>query len=455
MKDLNIVFNEQILLKLIKDNSELLVEIDNDYFISDIAKDIFKTYKIIIYDKLVELNNDNIILVGNEINKDINFELLEKLDKIRYRLLDFDKYLQKLKRDYAKNNLMNTTIRNITKTVLSKDDITKEKVEGIITDLKDNLQYLDVKKNIFINPLQMQQKFEIEVMGRLKNNNYSMGCGYLSKFVKLGLAPKFITTIFASSGLAKSSFALYLQNKFIIKKMPSCYFSLENDNYITYNRLLSMRRNINLDDYIDKEQGITSDLQEILNQEAKKLESINTFYFVEEPIISKMQLEKYIVDCKKRLNTDYLIVTIDLISMLSDWGSEPNEIQDSMDYLHYLARYLNVHFIIVVQANRASDNFKPTKIQDLQRLRPTVNTLKSSNAYRERSRLVIGLYRLKYYMQMYFPDDPLLEITDDILEVNILKQNAGGLHTLKYLYQPEKCKFTPFIEEENKDDKAN
>jgi len=451
MKDLNIVFNEQILLKLIKDNYEMTIEIDNDYFISQIAKDLFKTYKIIVYDKLMELNNDNIVLVGNELNKEINFDLLEKLDSIRYKLLDFPKYLEKLKRDYAKNNLMNSTIRDLTKTVLSKDDITKEKIEHIITDLKDNLQYLGEQKNIFINPLQMQQKFEMEVIERLKNNNYSMGCGYLSKYIKLGLAPKFITTIFASSGLAKSSFALYLQNKFIIKKMPSCYFSLENDNYITYNRLLSMRRNINLDDYIDKENGITSDLHEILNEEAKKLENINTFYFVEEPIMSKLQLEKHITDCKKRLNTDYLIVTIDLVSMLSDWGVEANDIQESMDYLHYLARYLNVHFILVVQANRASDNFKPSKIQDLQRLRPTVNTLKSSNAYRERSRVVMGLFRLKYYMQMYFPEDPLLEITDDILEVSILKQNAGGLHTLKYLYQPEKCKFTPFIEETNKE----
>jgi hypothetical protein len=110
-----------------------------------------------------------------------------------------------------------------------------------------------------------------------------------------------------------------------------------------------------------------------------------------------------------------------------------------MDRVHEMARRLGVHIVAVVQANRFG--FKPKDIEDILRLKPTTESIKNAAAYGERSRVILGLFRKKYYAEKYFPEDSETKVMDDILEVQMLKQNQGKLSTLKYLYVGERFSF--------------
>ena len=149
---------------------------------------------------------------------------------------------------------------------------------------------------------------------------------------------------------------------------------------------------------------------------------------------------------KKMLKTDYLVVTIDLVGMLSDFGTEAFQIEKSMNRLHEIARRQNIHFILITQANREMHKSKIKTLDDLDLLKPNLKLIKNSGAFAERSRAILGLFRRKHYMQQYFPEDPRLELEEDIVEVMLLKQNAGPISLLKYLFFPEITYFVPFLD---------
>ena len=153
------------------------------------------------------------------------------------------------------------------------------------------------------------------------------------------------------------------------------------------------------------------------------------------------QLEKIIADTKKILGVDYLAVTVDLTTMLTEFtterGSRADIIEQAMNKMNIIAKRQNCHILNVVQSNRNQDSSRVATMDDLDRLRPSLNHIKASNAIAERSRLVMGLFRKKHYAIQHLPDDPETQAMDDILDVSILKQSQGQLSRLEYLFDGE------------------
>jgi hypothetical protein len=197
------------------------------------------------------------------------------------------------------------------------------------------------------------------------------------------------------------------------------------------------------------------DLSEIMLQkiqeEKERLKKINSFFFVEKPDISFRELEKLIVKAKKSFKKDYLIVHVDLLSMLTDFSKDlsPQNIEDKMNRLHEIVRRQNVHLIGVLQMKRNDSDKKPKNLDDLDQFRPSLSSIKNAGAFAERARVVLGMFRPKLYAQRYFPDLDETLIMDDIVSLMILKQNQGGLSNLKYRFDAELFKFYREIKKED------
>jgi len=441
--DLSIVLNEKINLKLLKDNPDYLLKHDQNYFLSEIGKDIFEVYKNVYFDKQMELSNQNIILYGNGQNDLITDQLLETIDSHHYDVTKFSKYFDKLKQDFIKDKTNNYLLKNILIQVNSKDDLDVENLEKLTMELQNNISILKGKEKLFKNPEQMIIAYEEEIKQRFDGKVYSIGCSYLDKYMLLGARPGLITTIFAHTGVAKSAFALSLDNKRINKNIPSLHISLENDNFLTSERLVSMRIQKDIRQYYNLEENNFEQFKQVIGYERKRLMKSKKYYFVEESGLSLIDIENLIIEAKKMMGTDYIIVTIDLAGMIKDFGKDAREIEESMDKVQYMLKRQNAHGILIFQANRETVNTKVKTIDDIEKLRPGLTNIKNSGSIEAASRVVLGLFRKMHYIRQYFPEDPRVEIEDDILECMILKQNAGALKNLKYVYFPTHTSFIP------------
>lgn len=445
MSDLSIVLNEKILLKLLKENPDFLLKIDGNYFLSSIGQAFYRTYKELYFNKKIDINDQSIILYGNKISNDINDSSLLKINETNYDIIQFDNYLAELKKEYGKENVNRIILNNLQSQTTTKKSFDVDAVIEIRDEINKQLDIINHKDTTFLSYHQMIEKYEESLTDIIKGRTYSTGCSYLDNKLVLKARPGYITSIFAATGLAKSTFALYLVSKQINKNISSALFSLENDNFLAAEKLLSNKTETPFSKMIYN-QDFLENISAIIKDEKERSKKYKNFYFCDQASLSKFDLENNIIKIKNLLKTDYLLVTVDLASMLTDFGTTPNDIEMSMNDLHYMARRLNVHFILIFQANRETDSSKVSKIEELDKLRPMLGNIKNSNAIAERSRATIGLFRKKFYAEKYFIDNPLVECMDDILEAIVLKQNSGTLGVLKYLYNPELSDFTPYIE---------
>ena len=88
---------------------------------------------------------------------------------------------------------------------------------------------------------------------------------------------------------------------------------------------------------------------------------------------------------------------------------------------------------------------------DLKKFRPVRNQIKNSGAFLERVRWAIGLFRAKYYAELYIEDEDLWKDMPDYCEVSLLKQNQGTIGVVgKYLFDPTVMSMVP-VEDSNED----
>jgi hypothetical protein len=140
---------------------------------------------------------------------------------------------------------------------------------------------------------------------------------------------------------------------------------------------------------------------------------------------------------KKRLHTDYLIVFIDLATMMKEFsGEDPRGYERGMDRMNRMAKRMKIHFVLLVQANQKTlEAHRPSTLNGLSIFRPSLANIKNSGGIAERSRTVLSVFREKYYATRFFPDDEDVANLDDVVEIQALKQSNGAVgKKLNYLH---------------------
>ena len=170
---------------------------------------------------------------------------------------------------------------------------------------------------------------------------------------------------------------------------------------------------------------------EQVQQERQFLDQNKLFRFCEDANVSISDLKKAIIKFQEQIGQRYCIVVLDLITMIQDFATTksglgmPQTIELAINKMNALSKELGIHYIGTAQLNRSGESTSVTDPEDVLRFRPSRHQVKNSSALLERCRYVVSLFRKKYYLEQYFGDDEEIMECDDIVELQILKQNNG------------------------------
>lgn len=453
-----LINQEQNIISLCLKNNNYILEVDKKYFISDEAQGIFSALK---YLYLNEHYVGKVLLrdLHTETHKrevDIAVNVLEELLNIDIETDEktFQRYYQDLKVLWFQLNASPQSIKTILESTQKKSSYDMDEIETCINQLQADLHEV---KSVDTNHYTLDRLFDEyrgELLNRNKKSMHPTGCGHLDRLLTEGFAPGYITILFGQSGVGKSTYAWYLINKQINKMIPSIYFSLEMGVMSNMDRLCAQRLNLDYKmfypDYLN-DQVVSHDVLDLVEKEKEQLKHhYKFFHYIDADSITLQEIENIIFKYKKKMGVDYMVVTIDLLTMVRDFNKKfsgssiANTYEDAMNELHYLSKRTNCHIVGVVQGRRPSERIRVSSVDQLYRFRPTIEELKNSGALAERSRVVLGAFRLKHFARQYLPDDPETEIIDDVMEVSVIKQNSGTLGRAEYFFDPSRYTLIPY-----------
>lgn len=267
---------------------------------------------------------------------------------------------------------------------------------------------------------------------RTNGKRYYFSEPVLDELVVDGPAPGTGGLLVAQSGMGKSTMVLKLVNGFINAEIPCMFFSLEMGSIATYDRLLANRLQIPYTEIVNPPDTETYQaIFDQVQQERQLLDNNKLFRFCEDANVSISELKKSIIKFQEQIGQKYCIVVLDLITMIQDFVNTksglgmPQTIELAINKMNALSKELGIHYIGTAQLNRAGESTSVTDPEDVLRFRPSRHQVKNSSALLERCRYVVSLFRKKYYLEQYFGDDEEIMDCEDIVELQILKQNNG------------------------------
>lgn len=433
-----------------RDDSRISVDLFSDVVAQSIFEAIYE-----LADEKIEITPASLFQRGASIDFSVTEPIINKVFSIDENgASTLDDIIPPLLEDKDKYYLLNK-LEDIRLDLQRPGNINTEEVLKKLYEIDDRLNTRQIDSPI-ITMDQWIDNYEDELEQRRAGKKYSYGDMFLDEFLYKGAVPGSITTAAATTGSGKSLFALNIINNLINMNSPCIYLSLEMGEIDTFDRLVSLRCGIPSGDLYLPE-NIDS-IYEAVEEERQKLKNNKNFYFCEDPGIDITKLRSIIREFKHRTKQDYAFIVIDLLTMMREFkatanSNMANSIEIAMNELSALAKTENVHIFGVVQFGRQADNIKIHSIEELNELRPNLNAIKNANAIAERSRVVLGLFHPKLYVDKYLVplNAPGCENFEDTIEVQILKNSNGSAGKIfKYMLIPEQFKLMPLEDEVEK-----
>ncbi len=440
MNDLSLIFAEKQLLSYLLTHIELTDSVRVSLFCTDTGKAVYTAIKR-LYAEGVTLSPNTILTELSTVQKTVKPDVIQGLFQQDVSDADF-LYLKKaVEMAGVQYQLQQSVLPDLVNMTSAKSDFDFGEARDL---LRKSLQILDstVEAPPIYGGEQLGNLYE-NILNERRSGNYffSSGDSYLDSRLTIGFAPGTQTVIFGTTGSGKTNFALSLFLKMIHKKIPCLYVSLEMPVDMLIDRLFASKYQLPLDwlyPQSNEYETVPDWVFEKLELFKTELKQSKLFRIVDEATFSISDLEELIVAVKKEMNVAHLNVFVDLTTMLQEFtnavGSRADNIEIGVNQLNAIAKKHKCHIINIVQSNRQQDSMRLTKLDDIDKLRPTLNHIKSSNALAERARLVLGVFRKKYYAERYFPNEVETETMDDVMQVSILKQSQGALGELTYLF---------------------
>lgn len=460
---LSLITAEKTLLRLAVEKPEYIQKITIDDLISDTAKNLYKAL-LKIKENNLTVNKENLAaaLSEYESSSQSKIEVFYEMDLPSE--IDFDYWKKILAIEKAKNTIQESIVNGLLPESSQKEGsiFDFDKVDNLISTVHHSLDIARGRGDIIKTAPQLLKRYEEVIEERAQGNYYfDTGCHHLNSVLTEGFAPGKITTLYGGSGFGKSSYALYLVNKQINKQIPNLYISLEMDEISTMDRLIAQRNDIPIRELIpnsnvrSEEEYMTDYIMNLLSREKKRLGRSTRFHFIEDPGLSIQDVAYYIDYVKRMTGLSYLIVTIDLITMLKEFaGNNKASIwEDAMNKVSALAKQKNVHIIGIVQAKRPQTKVSVNTREDARKLKPQINEIKNSAIFEERSRIILSVFREKFIMERFLKDDPNTAIMSDMMELYVEKQSMGEVPQLRwYVYKAPSAKILPYKPAPNEKD---
>jgi len=427
-------------------------EFERSYFPHEEAKDIYTSIQV-LRDRDEIITEGSLLREANALNDNVDAALIHTIFNFETDLSSSASILKVLKEASAKSNVR-TWAEKIVEATSSADPLNANEIGAMLYEAQSEL--VNGQRKVTAKTLeQCLDIYEAELENRLIGKDHTFADMHLDDILTRKAAPGQAILIVGTTGTGKSAYSLNLINGMINNSIPAMYFSLEMDTVSTFDRLLSMRTDIPVEDWYDK-QAIPSLKKKIAKERAAL--AGKPFRFIDDATVGLEQIQNLIREFKMTYKTDYICVFIDLITQVRDFtnlkgqGTLANTIEFAVNRLNEMAKTESVCFVCVAQLNRETDSAKVTSIDDLEAYRPTLNQIKNSNALGERARTVLSVFRPKYYAERLFPKDENVLLMEDVMEVQVMKQNQGQAGTVKkYLFDGKCFQIKPLIGTEEDD----
>lgn len=451
-----VVIAEYRLLNALAKNEESRKDprVTEDLFVDEVAKSAYEAIQDLV-DRGLEITPASLLQSAGNIDFNVTQQVVQTIwDIDRQGASSLDDILDTLSNARIKNDL------------LEKLDLVKDKVnepgtlnaEEVLADLysmDELVQNKGKSRSVLKNFNEWVDEYVEELEQRKAGKKYSYGDLLLDDYLYKGAYPGAITLCCASTNMGKSTYVLYLINSLLENNLPCMYLSLEMSGADTMDRLIAMRCGINNEDLYNPDPENIDNIIETVNAEKEALLGRKNFYFCEDPDIDIRKLRSLIREFKQRSHSDYCFVAIDLLTQMKDFMSSSNgantatAMEISMNTLNALAKSENCHIFGVAQFKRDSDDIKVKSVADIEACRPNLASIKNSGALAERSRVVLSVFRKKYYSDRYLQGIPEADNLPDIMEVQVLKNSSGASgRTLRYMFDTDHFKLLPLMSEE-------
>lgn len=426
--------------------------ITEDIFPNETAKSLYLAI-MQLHTAGYNITRASLLQTGASIDYNVTESIINKVFDVDEGTDNLDDILKVLKTE-KQREFLKTRLDALREQLDEPGDLDFGSITGALYDMEGftNVQDTDSPLMTFDD---WTETYVEDLEERKEGRFYSYGDELLDRVAKKGAYPGAITVCAASTSMGKSAFALNLVNGHINTGTPCMYLSLEMSAIDTMDRLVALRCNIPEGALYDTEDGNIDAVMDRVLEEKEALKNNNKFFFSEETNVDINKLRAMIREFKQRTHEEYCFVVIDLLTQMKNFMSPKNgmsvpaAMEVGMNELNALAKEENVHIFGIAQFNRASDDGKPYSIKDIDKLRPSISSVKNSGALAERARVLLSIFRPKYYADKYLQDDEEAKNMEDIMEITVLKNSSGktGLR-LKYKYESEFYRCLPIKPEE-------
>jgi len=326
-----------------------------------------------------------------------------------------------------------------------------EELRNSVSDATDTYENSD--ENVILSGDSLSQYYEQKIEDRKNGETYSFHSPMLDALITEGPTPGHGGIIGGSTGMGKSALCLNIINDMIDADLPVMYFPIEMGVENTLDRLTSIRTGIPFKEIRNigkKENQDLTALEQGVKQVTAALRAHTNFAIIPDANITLKKLRNYIRKFQAKLpGRKYCVVFIDLLLMIKEFYDEGSNmaqmIERAINKLDILAKELGIHYVGVVQLNRTIEADKVLSVQSIEKLRPTRAAIKNSSALLERARWAITVFRKKYFADLYLGESEANTVTDDIVEVQLMKANDEAISrkymtfngpTFKMVYNP-------------------
>lgn len=440
---------EQYLLSLLLKNKKLIYKIPN-CFVSDTAKDIYKAIKSTA-ERDMELTIPNVVLEASKFDPSLNEEKLSILSQVEASEEDINAYMSDLKKIKVIEEIRTDYGKEILSTLEEKGLPDLDKLYELLRSSSKKIMELQDGSSEMLNMKEAIEEFEEELHNRyLGVGLASTGDHRVDELLNGGFYFGEFTLIFGRTSMGKTAFAGHLFQGDVNSNTAAIYVNLEMSNNAFVQRQIAKATGVSYQFFSNlyKDKDRYEQQLGIIDKLKKTFYLNSQIRIIEDPTVNIERLYDYTFELKKELGINRLKIYIDLLSMMHDFngdvGAQAASIERGVNELSRFAKITNSAVIGVIQSNRKTEgDNKITEEKQIERLRPHLTNLKGSGAWEERARIVLGLFRPKYYYEKYFPE--LADVQPNTIEVQVLKNThgpTGGI--LKYLFVPEKFDFLPW-----------
>ena len=431
-EDFIVVAEFQVLNLLTKNPTLSDITLSIDSFPHKKARAIYKAI-LQLSEKGEVINEGSLLRESNVIESTIDHAMVSQILSYTTDESNFKSALSVLQEGSIKYRL-GRILTKIQEEVSSPDTLDATFISSKLYEAQESL--LNGSRKYSVKTLEdCLTEYEEELLLRQKGIQYPFNDLFLDRMLVRKAAPGQVILLAGATGTGKSAYGLNLICRMIDANIPCMYFSLEMDTISTMDRFVAMQSEIPVMEFYGSGAQLNPLIKQV--QDYKELYSNKQYAFIDDPSISLEAIRHLIREFKIQHKVNYVCVYIDLITQVKEFvdlstskGTLATTIELAVNRLNAMAKKENICIVAIAQMNRTADSMRIDNIDNIHLLRPTLNHVKNSGALGERSRIVLSVFRPKYYASRFFPEDENLEFMPDELEVQVLKQSMGGVGTI-------------------------